>query len=210
MKFVGLAGGIGCGKSTVGAALRARGAVSIDVDQLSRDLQEPGQPLFDEIVARWGDGILGPDGRLDRAALGKIVFADKEQLAELTAMAAPHTENELVARANAHQGTDQVVVAEAAQYLSKIYGLEAIILVDTPPDIALDRLINQRGMDPVDAETRIKAQLPRELRAKFADYVLDNSGDAEQLEKHLDDLWAFILATPDADPRVERTPPPTS
>ena len=105
MKFVGLSGGIGSGKSTVAARLVERGAHVIDADVLSRELQQPGQPLFDQIVARWGPDVVDAEGRLDREALGRIVFADQQQLTELTMMAGPATEQELVRRrAAAYQG----------------------------------------------------------------------------------------------------------
>ena len=103
---------------------------------LYAELQQPGQPLFDQIVARWGSDVLDAEGRLDRAALGRIVFADQEQLTELTMMAAPITERELVRRALLHQGTDDVVVAEAAMYVQPMYGMEGLIVVDTPVEVA--------------------------------------------------------------------------
>ena len=139
MKFVGLSGGIGSGKSTVAAKLTERGAHVIDADVLSRELQQPGQPLFDQIVARWGAGVIDAEGRLDREALGRIVFADEQQLTELTMMAGPATEQELVRRAAAHLGTDAVVISEAALYVVPMYGMTGLIVVDTPVEVAVQR-----------------------------------------------------------------------
>ena len=204
MKFVGLSGGIGSGKSTVAAGFAARGAHLIDADVLSRDLQQPGQPLFLQIVARWGSDILDAEGRLDRAALGRIVFADPEQLTELTTMAAPITERELVRRALLHQGTDDVVVAEAAMYLQPLYGMEGLIVVDTPVELAVSRLVQQRGMPEEDARARVASQLPRETRLEHADFVIDNGGTVDELEDRIGEGWDWTRALPDATPHLTK------
>jgi dephospho-CoA kinase len=200
VKFVGLSGGIGAGKSTVAARLVHRGAVTIDVDVLSRQLQEPGMPLFDQIVARWGPTVLDPDGRLDRAALGQIVFGDPTQLAELTLMAAPITEHELIRLARQHLGTNQVVVAEAALYREPMYGMEGLIVVDVDPEVAVARLVGSRGMREEDARARIAAQLSREDRLRNAGYVIDNSGGLDALEPLVEAAWTWIEGLPDATP----------
>jgi dephospho-CoA kinase len=172
----------------------------IDADVLSRDLQQPGQPLFDRIVARWGDGILAGDGTLDRAALGRIVFADAEQLAELTAMAAPVTEQELVDRARRHLGTDDVVVAEAAMYVGPLYGMEGLIVVDTPVEVAVRRLVEQRGMPEDDARARVARQLPREAQLEHAGFVIHNAGPLTDLEPQVEAAWRWIAGLPEATP----------
>ncbi|HEY7106722.1 MAG TPA: dephospho-CoA kinase [Acidimicrobiia bacterium] len=202
MKFVALSGGIGTGKSTVASMFVERGAHVIDADALSRDLQQPGQPLFDRIVARWGAGVLDCDGRLDRPALGRIVFADREELAELTAMAGPITERELVRRARLHVGTGDVVVAEAAMYLGPLYGMNGLIVVDAPAEVAVTRLVERRGMPPEDARARIASQLPREARLEHADLVIDNAGPIEDLEPQVARAWEWVRGRPDATPRL--------
>jgi dephospho-CoA kinase len=200
VKWVGLTGGIGAGKSTVAAGFVERGATVIDADVLSRELQRPGQPLFDQIVARWGDGVLGADGTIDRPALGRIVFADPEQLDELTAMAAPITEQELVDRALRHLGTDDVVVAEAAMYIGPLYGMEGLIVVDAPVEVAVARLVQQRGMPEDDARARVARQLARETRLEHAGFVIDNSGTLADLEPQVEAVWRWIAGLPDATP----------
>jgi dephospho-CoA kinase len=202
MKFVGLSGGIGSGKSTVAAKLAARGAHVIDADVLSRALQQPGQPLFDQIVARWGEDILDTGGRLDREALGRIVFADQKQLTELTMMAAPFTEQELVRRALLHLGTDDVVVAEAAMYLVPLYGMKGLIVVDTPIEAAVSRLVRRRGMAEADARARVARQLPRETRLEHADVVIDNASTLDELDASVHEAWDWIRNLPDATPHV--------
>lgn len=204
MKLVGLSGGIGSGKSTVGRLFAALGAEVIDVDVLSRELQRPGEPFFEQIVARWGTIVLDDAGELDRARLGQIVFHDRAQLAELTMMAAPITENELVRRALLHQGTDTVVVVEAAMFGRRQYGMEGLIQVDTPPEVAVSRLVGQRGMTEEDARARIASQLGRDQRLALADHVIDNSGETDDLHPRVDRAWAWINELPDANPRVQR------
>ncbi len=202
MKFVALSGGIGSGKSTVGGLLTARGADVIDVDQLSRDLQQPGRPLFDRIVGRWGSGVLASDGTLDRAALGAVVFADQGQLIELTSMAAPYTEAAVYERTSAHIGTDDVVVMETAIASGRMYGQEGVLLVDTPTEVAISRLVAHRRFTETDARARVSKQLPRDERLKHADFVIDNRGDLGALAARVAAAWEWIMSLPDAAPRL--------
>ncbi|HEX5585792.1 MAG TPA: dephospho-CoA kinase [Acidimicrobiia bacterium] len=204
MKFVGLSGVIGSGKSTVGAHLASRGADVIDVDAVSRELQEPGGPLYASIVDRWGERVLDPDGRLDRAALGEIVFHDRAQLGELTMMAAPLTEDAIVARASESLGTDRVVVVEAAMHLARAYGMEGLLLVDLDPEVAVTRLVEHRGMREDDARARLASQLPRDVRLEHADFVIDNGGTPEDLDARVGEAWAWITTLPDATPASPR------
>ncbi|MGX7679007.1 dephospho-CoA kinase [Jatrophihabitans sp. DSM 45814] len=204
MKFVGLSGGIGSGKSEVGRRLALKGAEVIDVDQLSRELQQPGQPLFDQIVERWGVDILDESGYLDRAALARVVFHDKAQLAEITAMVAPITENEIVRRALLHQGSDDVVIMESAMGNQRMYGQEGLIVTVAPVEIAVSRLVTHRGMNAEDARARVALQLPPEQRVAHADFVIDNAGDLPELDGQVERAWQWIQQTADATPRVER------
>ncbi len=202
MKFIGLSGGIGSGKSTVAELLARRGAEVIDVDRVSRELQEPGQPLYEQIVARWGDEVVGADGRLDRAALSAIVFGDRDQLTELTFMAAPYNEEAIVTRASACLGTDRVAVVESAMSLTAMYGMRGMCVIDVPADVAVERLVAQRGMSVDDARARIASQLPRELRLEHADFVIDNSGPPDALGAQVDRAWVWIHQLPDAVPEL--------
>jgi dephospho-CoA kinase len=203
VKFVGLGGGIGSGKSTVGTRLAERGAYVIDVDVLSRQIQRPGTRVFDAIVERWGRDVLAPDGTLDRVALGRVVFADPDELAVLTAqITGPAIEAELINRAGRHLGTDDAVLAEAAMFQGRtrcMYGMTGVIVVDVPTETAVARLV-ARGMDEDDARTRIARQIPRDTRLVHADFVIDNSDGPEQLGRQVDAAWEWILASPDAVP----------
>ncbi len=205
MKFVGLSGGIGAGKSTVRAELAVRGADVIDLDEVSRTLQEPGQPFYAQIVGRWGDQVVGSDGRLDRAALGAIVFHDPSELGALTAMAAPVTEAEVVRRASAHRDDDDaVVVVESALYLRPMYGMTAVVVVDTSREVAIERLVADRSMTVEEATARIDAQLPRATRLEHASHFVRNDGSREDLLALMDPLYAWIRAQPDTVPSLDR------
>jgi dephospho-CoA kinase len=183
--------------------MSTRGAHVIDVDLISREVQRPGKPAFDDIVKRWGTGVVNGDGELDREALGKIVFADRKELGILTFITADAIALEIVQRAEVHLGTDEIVVVEAAMMpggKNKIYGLEGVIVVDAPAEVAIERLVQLRGMAEDDARTRVEAQAPREQRLADADHVLDNSGDLEALDRAIEVAWSWIATTPDATP----------
>jgi dephospho-CoA kinase len=210
VKFAGLTGGIGAGKSTVRAGLAARGVVVLDVDELTRELQEPGRPFYEQIVARWGPAVVDADDRLDRQALAAIVFGDRAQLAELTSMAAPLTEQEIVRRALLHLGTDALVVVEAALYLAPMYGMTGLAVVDVPVEVAVARLVSQRQMSEADVRARIALQPAREVRLQHAGFVVDNSGPLEDLAPQLDQLRLWMEELPDATPTLDRHPASTT
>ena len=199
MILLGLTGGIGSGKSTVSQLLAAHGAVIIDADAITRELQAPGAPLLVEISARFGKGVIGPDGSLDRAALAAIVFADSDALADLNKIVHPAVAKEMDRRLTEQRATDNVVVLDIpllAENPRK--GLSGVVVVDVPVDVAVERLVGQRGMDEADARARIAKQASREDRLKIADVVVDNSGDLAALEHRIDEIWAWALALPPA------------
>jgi dephospho-CoA kinase len=195
--LVGLTGGIGSGKSTVSAMLAARGAVVVDADAITRDLQRAGQPVLAAIVERFGPDVLLPDGELDRPALAAIVFSDPDSLKDLNAIVHPAVGAEIARRIEAASGTDAVVVLDIpllAENPRK--GLAATVVVDTPVDLAVERLVRLRGMDEDDARARIARQATREERAATADRILDNSDDLAALESQVDELWDWLSALP--------------
>ncbi len=199
MILVGLTGGIGSGKSTVSARLAARGAVIVDADAITRELQRPGQPVLAAIVDRFSPGVLQPDGELDRAALAAVVFSDPEALKDLNAIVHPAVGVEIARRIEAAAGTDAVVVLDIPLLAENPRrGLAATIVVDTPVDVAVERLVRLRGMDEADARARIARQATREERAAGADRIVDNTGDLEALEAQIDELWAWLQTLPPA------------
>lgn len=199
MILLGLTGGIGSGKSTVSQLLSARGAVIIDADAITRELQAPGAPLLTEIAERFGADVIAADGSLDRAALASIVFADADALADLNKIVHPAVAKEMDRRLSEQRDTDNVVVLDIpllAENPRK--GLSGVVVVDVPVDVAVERLVGQRGMDEADARARISKQASREDRLKIADVVIDNAGDLADLERRIDEVWSWALSLPPA------------
>jgi dephospho-CoA kinase len=190
---VGLTGGIGSGKSTVSELLAARGAVIIDADVAARRVVEPGGPAYDAVVERFGPGIVAADGTIDRPALAEIVFNDPSARADLESMTHPAVGELINAALAAEAGTDHVVVLDVPLLVeSGRTGVAGVIVVDCPPEVAVQRLVAQRGMDEDDARRRIAAQVSREERLAHADFVIDNAGARDALGPQVDAAWEWI------------------
>ncbi len=193
MIVVGLTGGIGSGKSTVSRLLARRGAKVVDADAIVHELQRTGAPMLDELVARFGAEIIRDDGSLDRARLAEIAFADDDAVKDLNAIVHPAVRAELAIRVLAHAGTNDVVVLDVPLVTGKRPDhTSALVVVDTPVDVAIERLVSQRGMTEADARARLDKQISREERLELADRVIDNSGDVASLERQVDDIWAWM------------------
>ena len=191
---VGLTGGIGSGKSTVSALLAAKGAVVVDADAVVRDQQRPGTAVFDAMVERFGPGIVTADGTLDRAAVADIVFADPQALADLNAIVHPAVGAEIARRMEELSATDAVVVLDVPLLVeaTRGYPLAGLIVVDVDPDIAVERLVMQRGMREEDARSRMSRQASRKERRARADVVIDNRGTLGDLARQVDAIWDWI------------------
>ena len=196
VRRVGLTGGIASGKTTVADLLAERGAVLVDSDVLAREVVEPGTPGLAAVVGRFGPGVLAPDGRLDRPALGRLVFGGdgsapaRRDLEGIVHPAVRARAAELEAAA----GPDRVVVhvipllVETGQAGS----FDLVVVVDVDPAVQRARLLARDGLDAAAADARIAAQASREERLAAADVVVDNSGSREDLVRHVDDLWRRI------------------
>ena len=201
MKLVGLTGGIGAGKSSVSARLAAKGAVIVDADAIVREVQVAGTPVFEAIVERFGPGVVGPDGELDRPALAAIVFGDPEALKDLNALVHPAVGLEVLRRVDEQRGTDRVVVLDVPLLVeSGRYQAAGVIVVDLHHDLATERLVRDRGMTEDEARARMARQVSREDRLAKADFVVDNSGPPDALDEAVDRAWAWIATLPDEAP----------
>ena len=190
---VGLTGGIGSGKSEVARLLAARGAVVVDADALAREAVGPGTPGLAAVVEEFGPAILAPDGSLDRAALGRLVFADAGRRAALERIVHPYVGRrsaELLAAAP----PDAVVVYDVPLLVEKALqdGFDLVVVVLAGEDERVRRLAAARGMPEADARGRIAAQATDEQRRTVADVVLTNDGDLADLERQVDALWADL------------------
>ncbi len=193
MRLIGLTGGIGAGKSTVSAGLAAKGAVVIDADAIVKELQQPGTVVFTEMVERFGPGIVGPDGDLDRAAIAELVFTDETALADLGAIVHPKVHDEIQRRLDEQADTDHVVVLDVPLLVESGWqGMIGTIVVDLHPDVAGERLVQHRGFDETDARNRIAKQATREERLAKADFVIDNHGHPHELDAEVDRAWEWI------------------
>lgn len=194
MLRVGLTGGIGCGKSTVAAMMRDLGCNVLDADALARELEEPGQPAYDDILLEFGRAILGPDLRIDRQRLARIVFQDAARLARLNQIVHPR----VVARQNAwlleiaqHQ-PHGVAIVEAALLIEAgaHKDLDRVIVVSCTPDLQMKRLIMPAGraMSREDAAARIASQMPLDKKLSIATDRIDNSRSLEDTRKQVEAL----------------------
>ena len=200
MILVGLTGGIGAGKSTVSAMLAERGAIIVDADQIARDLQSPGSPVLDSMAERFGEHIIRDDGSLDRTAVAAIVFNDDAALKDLNGIVHPAMQSEIQRQIDEHRSTDRVVVLDFPLLgENPRKGLAATIVVDIPVDVAVRRLVDQRGMDEAAARARINSQISRDERLATATHVIDNGGDLDSLTAQVDELWQQLLELPPAD-----------
>ncbi len=196
MLAVGLTGGIGSGKSAVADLLVERGAVLIDADQVAREVVTPGGPAYQPLLDRFGPEILAADGTIDRKALAAVAFASEESRLALNAITHPAIGIAMIEARDALEDSDDIVVL-AIPLLTAVHRdtvkLHEVVVVDCPTDVALERLLSQRGFDRADAEARIGSQISREERIKEADYVLDNSGDRVALAVEVTKLWEWLL-----------------
>lgn len=200
MILVGLTGGIGSGKSTVSAMLARRGAVIIDADALTHELQRSGTPVFEAIVDRFGTGIVTPEGELDRPALAALVFGDPDELADLNAIVHPAVGAEIMARMAAEADTDHVVVLDVPLLVeSGRSDMAGLVVVDVATDVAIERLAGQRAVSEADARARMSRQASRKARLAVADRVVDNNGTREDLERQVEALWGWITGLTPTD-----------
>lgn len=191
---VGLTGGVASGKSTVSTMLSELGAIVIDSDAIAREVVEPGMPGLGAVVDAFGDGILTEDGRLDRPALGAIVFADEAKRKVLEGILHPLIGERSAALAEAAGPADLVVhdiplLAEAG--IADTF--DAVIVVDAPTEVQVERMLRDRGWTREDAESRIAAQASREDRLAVATYVVENTGSLEDLRTRVREVYDAIV-----------------
>lgn len=193
---VALTGNIASGKSVVARSLARRGATIIDADVLAREAVEPGSEGLAAIVRRWGKEVLAPDGTLARDVLRQKVFGDREALDALNAIVHPAVEElreRRVAAATA-AGAELIVCDIPLLYET---GLDArfdtVILVDAPEEIRLQRLTKDRGLTRDEALRMARSQLDSSEKRERANYVIDNDGTFDELEKRVEAVWQDIM-----------------
>lgn len=183
---IGLAGTIAAGKSTVGQILAERGAIHCDGDKLVHRLYDPGTPGFDRVVAAFGLDVVGADGFVDRKVLGAKVFGKPEEMNKLTTAIGSITE---AIKAEIDRWREELpphapAVMEAVNLMEPGYGrwCDQVWLIAADDAVARQRLLETRGMSEEEANQRLKAMVPKAVRAPGADWVYDNNGTREELE----------------------------
>jgi dephospho-CoA kinase len=195
---IGLTGGVASGKSTVAAALRARGAAIVDADAIAREVARPGGPAYPGIVEAFGPSVIGPDGALDRRGLAGRVFTDAAARRRLNALTHPHIRRRMAedaAHLTASAGT--VIVFDIPLLLDTTDGgdlaLDGIVVVYADRETRLRRLTARDGMPEDDARRRLAAQVPLEDKVKRADWVIDNSGTPAETAAQVERLWQTLM-----------------
>jgi dephospho-CoA kinase len=190
---VGLTGGIGSGKSTVGSLLAEHGAVVIDSDALAREVVAAGTAGLDAVVDAFGPEVLTESGELDRAAMGRRVFADRAARARLEAVIHPRV-RQRAAEIEASAPPDAVVVHDIPLLVEtgQAGSFDVVVVVDAPVELQVERLTRERGMTTDEARSRIDAQASREGRLAVADHVVVNDSTPAELSSAVDRLWTQL------------------
>jgi dephospho-CoA kinase len=196
MLKVGLTGGIATGKSYIVSLLRELGCEVIDADAVAHQVIEPEQPAYDDIVAHFGREVLSADGRIDRAKLGAIVFADKAQREELNAIVHPRVfeaQAEWFAEVE-RRNPDAIAVVDAALMIEtgSYRRFDKLVVVHCDPQLQIERLMARNNLSREQAMARISAQMPSAEKLKYADYAVDTSKGFEDTRRQVEALYEAL------------------
>ena len=192
---MGLTGGIASGKSVVAARLAEHGAVVVDADAIAREVVEPGTPALARIAEEFGPGVIAPDGSLDRAALGAIVFADPAKLAvaERRSPTPPCSSCRSAASPRRAPPTRMRSSSTTCRCSSEVRGkaeFDVVVVVSAPEETRIERMVSLRGMSRDEAERRIRSQVSDEERRALADIVIESGGTLDETLAQADEVWA--------------------
>jgi dephospho-CoA kinase len=192
---VGLTGGVASGKSTVAAMLAELGAVVIDADALAREVVANGTPGLAAVVEEFGEELLGPDGELDRPAMGRLVFGDESARRRLEAIVHPLVFERIV-ELEEEAPADAVVVHDIPLLAenSRAGDFDVVIVVDAPTELQLERMTGDRGWTEDDARSRIAAQASRADRRAIATHVIENTGTRKDLRGRVAEVFAEVVS----------------
>ena len=194
----GLTGGIASGKSTVAGFLAGLGACVLDADELARQAMSPGGPVHDSVLRRFGNGMAGPEGSIDRPRLAARVFGDPAELAALNEIVHPAVRAEAARRFEqcAETGRFRVGVLDAALLVETGYysDLDRLIVLRCSPETQRTRLRARPELAPGEAAARLAAQAPLEHKLAVADYVIDTDLALEETRRQTERVWAALLS----------------
>jgi dephospho-CoA kinase len=208
MISAGLTGGIGCGKSAVAKMFAARGAATIDSDEIGRGLMQPGNVVYDRIVSGFGPEVLLPDGQLNRAKIAEIVFNDLDRLKHLNAIVHAPVLREIDRQVFAQRQKDPqaIVVVESAVLFEAGQNrrFDKMVVAWCRPEQQIERYRSKSGVSVADIERRMAAQMPGEEKKRLADYVIDTSGTLEETERQVEEVFAKLKTLAAAPSRAAR------
>ena len=190
---VGLTGGVASGKSTVSAILSELGAVVVDADRLAREVVAKGTPGLGQVVEAFGPGILTEDGEMDRPRVGAIVFADEARRRVLEGIIHPLVRAR-GAELEAAAGPGTLVVHDIPLLVEtgQADRFDAVVVVDVPTEVQIERMVRDRGWTREDAEARVAAQATREQRRAVATHVIENTGTLEDLRHRVTEVFEAL------------------
>ncbi len=201
MYLVAVTGGIGSGKSTVAARLAHHGAEVIDLDEVAREIVQPGQPALEEIAARFGRDVLQEDGSLDRAELARRAFVDDATRRDLDRITHPRVASRIAERLTVLAGEDhhdpsRIIVVDHPLLIEtgQASRFDTVVAVLADETLRLTRLVEQRGLDPEDVRARMRQQVDDQARRAAADHVVVNEGDLDVLNAEVDRLQEHLAA----------------
>ncbi len=193
MLKVGLTGSIAVGKSFVLDVLRELGARTIDADQIARECVEPGTPGLAAVVSEFGNGVLNADGFLDRSKLGAIVFGDEAKRQKLNSILHPFitARQDVVMQQWQKETPVAIAIVDAALMIESggYKRFDKLIVVHCDSEIQIERLMKRNKLSRQEAEQRVKTQMPQEEKKKYADYLIDTSGDRDDTRKQVAAVW---------------------
>ena len=194
--IVGVTGGIACGKSTVSKLLSKKGAVPINSDEIGHQLLKRGSPVMGALLEAFGADILDESGDVSRQKLGAIVFNDKAARERLNAIMHPPIvqQSRSVANKLVTEDANCIVLIDAPLLIeaNSQDTVDVIVVVTASTQIQLQRLLENRSLSPAEVQARIDSQMPLSEKVRYADFVVENSGTLEELERKVDDLWHEI------------------
>lgn len=204
MRVLGLTGGIATGKSLVAGIFRDLGAAVVDADELAHQVTAPGEPALEEIRQAFGTGVFTSEGRLDRRALGRLVFANAGLRRTLERIVHPRVRRlleEAVARLKATEAPLIVLeiplLFETGEPLLRV--IDRVVVVTAPETVQLQRLQVRNGLTEAEARARMAAQMPLALKVERADYVVENGGTPEETRRQVEQIWEAVRREDRAD-----------
>jgi dephospho-CoA kinase len=196
--LMGLTGSIATGKSTVSEMFRRKGAEIIDADQIAREVVEPGTEGLARIVREFGPGMLDEEGKLNRERLGARIFQNPAEREKLNRLLHPLIVDSMRAKTEKikKEKDPDLLIWDVPLLIegNLTQWVEAVILVYTPKEIQLERLMKRNALSKEEAEKRILAQMDIEEKKKYADYVIDNRGTLSETERQVDQLWKQLIS----------------